>query len=389
MLKELDVTGTLMLACASASLAAHIGLKTVLGWTTKGDPDTLAHTLTAGVRDLESAKPGIAIANMAMLARREPVVAAAIGQGQCTTLEQIAPGPTREALGRFMQDFGDRAVREAELATPRWVEQPQQVLAMLATALQNRNHDPDHVMLGARLRAEQEMAVLESKLGPVQATAVRALVAHARRTMRLRERMRAWVTRTLGAIRRGALEAERRMRRRDPTLEPGAAFFCTMEELLRDLAAHDLQLGHLVRMRRAEHARDERRPDPPVTFVGRPPPIVLPPAGEAVLQGLPASAGVVEGRVRVLPPGREVLAGLEPGEILVARTTDVGLTPLFLLAAGVVTELGGPLSHAALVAREYGVPTVVNVTGATLVLRNGDRIRVDGDRGTVERLDAR
>ena len=70
-----------------------------------------------------------------------------------------------------------------------------------------------------------------------------------------------------------------------------------------------------------------------------------------------------------------------------SRTTDVGLSPLFLVAAAVVTELGGPLSHAAVVAREYGIPAVVNVPGATIAIRTGDRLRVDGDRGVVERLD--
>ena len=76
-----------------------------------------------------------------------------------------------------------------------------------------------------------------------------------------------------------------------------------------------------------------------------------------------------------------------PGEILVARTTDVGLTPIFLVAAGVVTELGGALSHAAIVAREYGVPAVVGVAGITSLLRTGERLRVDGNRGIVARLD--
>ena len=73
----------------------------------------------------------------------------------------------------------------------------------------------------------------------------------------------------------------------------------------------------------------------------------------------------------------------QPGEILVVHTTDVGWTPLFLVAAGVVTELGGPLSHAAVVAREFGVPSVVNVVGATRAIRTGDILRVDGDRGVV------
>jgi pyruvate,water dikinase len=67
----------------------------------------------------------------------------------------------------------------------------------------------------------------------------------------------------------------------------------------------------------------------------------------------------------------------------------VGLSPLFLVAAAVVTELGGPLSHASIVAREYGIPAVVNVAGATLAIRTGDRLRVDGDRGIVERIEDR
>jgi pyruvate,water dikinase len=80
---------------------------------------------------------------------------------------------------------------------------------------------------------------------------------------------------------------------------------------------------------------------------------------------------------------------LQPGEILVVHATDVGWTPLFMVAAGVVTELGGALSHAAIVARELGVPSVVNVASATLALHTGDLLRVDGDRGVVERLVAR
>jgi pyruvate,water dikinase len=116
---------------------------------------------------------------------------------------------------------------------------------------------------------------------------------------------------------------------------------------------------------------------------------MLPPASGDTLVGLPASGGVVEGRARVLQPGARDLDTVEPGEILVSRTTDVGLSPLFLVAAGVVTELGGPLSHAAVVAREYGVPAVVSVPGATLAIKTGDRLRIDGDRGIVERLDER
>jgi phosphohistidine swiveling domain-containing protein len=119
-----------------------------------------------------------------------------------------------------------------------------------------------------------------------------------------------------------------------------------------------------------------------------PPPLVLPPLmdGGATMSGLPASGGVAEGIARVLDASGSDSDQLVAGEILVARTTDVGLSPLFLVAAGIVTELGGPLSHAALIAREYGVPAVVNVQGVLGAIRTGDRVRVNGDQGTVERL---
>jgi pyruvate,water dikinase len=198
------------------------------------------------------------------------------------------------------------------------------------------------------------------------------------------------------------LDGDRRLLRRDPELDAdqralvergsplaaiGPAFFLTIDELVSALRTSRTDLAPLVRARRAEFARDQARPDPPATFVGAPPPVVLPPSGGDLLRGLPASPGVVEGRARVLHGSGEI-GLLEPGEILVVHTTDVGWTPLFLIAAGVVTELGGPLSHAAVVAREFGVPSVVNVRGATIAVRTGDRVRVDGDRGVVERLAA-
>jgi pyruvate,water dikinase len=320
-----------------------------------------------------------------MTARQEPDLAARLRGGEVRSVDELPAGEVRRGLGAFLDEFGDRAVREAELATPRWNEEPAPVFAMLAAALEDPHGDPAGALARARERADRALSELQVRLSPLELAAVRALVAHTRRTTALRERMRGWVTRALSAIRWAACEADRRLRAVDPSLEPGAAFFCTVPELCEALASERLDLGPVVALRRAEHARDEQRPDPPVTFMGRPPPVVLPPAGKHTLVGLAASAGVVEGPVRVMVNG-QLPHRLRPGEILVARTTDVGLTPLFLVAAGVVTELGGPLSHAALVAREYGVPAVVNVAGVVAALRQGELVRVDGNRGRVERL---
>jgi pyruvate,water dikinase len=396
----LERAGTVMLTCASSTLGSHLALKLMLERVSPLDGERLAQSLTSGIRDLESARPGIGIMHVAALARREPEARAALELESTTGLDAIPEGPTHRALQSFLELYGDRAVREAELSTPRWKEDARPVLRMLRAALRTDVGAVETTLARAKSQADSEMAKLVPKLNVFEQTVLRHLVARAQRSARLRERMRAWVTRVLGMLREAALDADRRLLRRDPELDAEwralvksgsplasvrSVFFLTIDEVADALRAPRVETAALVRARRAELARDQARADPPATFVGTPPPVVTPPWGGDVLRGLPASAGVVQGKARVLFREDEMDA-LQPGEILVVHTTDVGWTPLFLVAAGVVTELGGPLSHAAVVAREFGVPTVVNVVGATRAIRTGDLLRVDGDRGAVERL---
>jgi phosphohistidine swiveling domain-containing protein len=393
----LERTGTVMLTTASSTLGSHLALRTVLERVAPAHADGLAQSLTSGIRDLESARPGMGIMHVAALARREPDARAVIERETTAGFDAIPEGPTRRALQSFIELYGDRAIREAELSTPRWKEDPRPVLRMLRAALRTDAERAEGTLARAKAQADSEMAKLVPRLNVIEQTLIRHLVARAQRSARLRERMRAWVTRVLGMLREAALDADRRLLRRDPDLASDwralvasgsplagvrSVFFLTIDEVVASLRAARTDLAPLVRSRRAELARDRARPDPPATFVGVPPPVVMPPAGGNVMRGLAASPGVVEGRARVLVREDEMDA-LQPGEILVVHTTDVGWTPLFLVAAGVVTELGGPLSHAAIVAREFGVPSVVNVAGATRAIRTGDFLRVDGDRGLV------
>ncbi len=393
-------TGTVMLTSASSTLGAHLALRMLLRRVASTQADSLAQSLTSGIRDLESARPGIGIMHVAGLARVEPEARAAIERETTTGLDAIPEGATRRALQSFLELYGDRAVREAELSTPRWKEDARPVLRMLRAALRTDGDRAMGTIARAKAQADAEMARLVATLNIVEQTAVRHLVVRAQRAARLRERMRAWVTRVLGMLREAALDADRRLLRREPELDadwraiaasgsPQAAvrsvFFLTIDEVVGALRVPRTELAPVVRARRAELARDQARPDPPGTFAGTPPPVVLPPMHGDVLRGLAASPGVVEGRARVLVSEDE-MDSLQPGEILVVHSTDVGWTPLFLVAAGVVTELGGPLSHAAIVAREFSVPSVVNVPGATRAIRTGDIVRVDGDRGLVTTL---
>lgn len=167
-------------------------------------------------------------------------------------------------------------------------------------------------------------------------------------------------------------------------------FFFDRRELPVLLAAQDTsEMVAAAQARRAALPFQARLEFPDVS-VGRPVPFTpQPPEGveDGVIVGRPACSGVVEGTVRVATTVVEA-QDLQPGEVLVAPVTDVGWTPYFTLIAALVTDSGSSVSHGAVVAREYGLPCVVNTQGATRVLRTRHRVRVDGDRGTVTVLAA-
>jgi rifampicin phosphotransferase len=162
---------------------------------------------------------------------------------------------------------------------------------------------------------------------------------------------------------------------------PDDIFFLTLPDARRAVAGEDLR--SVVRARRQEFEREQRRRHIPRVLLsdGTDAEAALVVPGSDGLRGSPASPGVVSGVARVIhsPQG----AHLEPGEILVAPSTDPGWTPLFLTAGGLVMEMGGMMSHGAVVAREYGIPAVVGVARATDQITSGQRVTVDGSAGTV------
>jgi pyruvate,water dikinase len=158
-----------------------------------------------------------------------------------------------------------------------------------------------------------------------------------------------------------------------------------LEELAREASGHPLRDETLARREILAYQETLRFPE---VSVGRPQPehAIHAGADERVVVGKPVSRGCVTGRVRVVQTLEEA-ESLEPGEILVAPITDVGWTPYFAIISGLVTDVGSAVSHGAVVAREYGLPAVLNTRNATSILRTGERVRLDGDRGTIERLD--
>jgi pyruvate,water dikinase len=187
----------------------------------------------------------------------------------------------------------------------------------------------------------------------------------------------------LASARRELLTIGAGLERRELLDSADDVFFLDLREVGQSLAG--VPFTETVRSRRAEYARELRRRHVPRVLLsdGTEPEAVaeITPADDGSLHGTPASAGTVTAQATVvLDPHR---ARLEPGRILVCPSTDPGWTPLFLTAGGLVMEMGGANSHGAVVAREYGIPAVVGVLGATDAISTDDGVTVDGTSGTV------
>ena len=382
----LEETGSIMLTAYANLLTAVLVLLGILRVLRLEEPSNLYRDLLSGLDDVDSAEPGLALWRIAQGARQEPEVMERILRQPISKLsiEGLPEGVTRNALVRFVEEHGYRGIREAEIAAPRWGEDPTLVFAALRSDL---SADVD---LEQRRRARNATRHLaEQKLERAVPLPLRPVVARllesVRAFTRMREHLRGYVIEVLGLFRQVALDASRRIEAREPEAGSDAAFFLTIDELRHVLHDENERVAMRIQRRRVEYERNRSLPDPPTTFVGLPPESTISTHASTHLRGHAASRGVAEGRARILRDPSEA-GNFEPGEVLVVPAADTGWAPLFLAAAGVVTELGGPLSHAAIILREYSVPAVVNVSNATLAIQDGAILRVDGDAGTVEIL---
>jgi pyruvate,water dikinase len=300
-------------------------------------------------------------------------------------VEEIPDGPARRAIARFLEAYGDRGTPEAELGVPRWGEDPRPVLDMLAAGLRGEPVDPDASLSRARALADRQLALLEPSLSFFETRVVRDIVSRQRALLRLRERCRSRVAHGMAMMRIVALDVDRRIRRLDPSLESGSALMLTMSELSSAVSKYRADLAPIVRARRADLDVVRRTASPPPVFRGAPA-AAYRARTEPILSGLAASSGAADGKVVRLGTALEGIERFSPGDVLVLRSFDLGLAPLFVQAKAIVSELGTPFSSSAVVARDYGVPAVTGVPYAWTLLREGERVRVDGDAATVESL---
>jgi len=362
-------------------------------WVGEGG-EALRSALVADAGDNRTLQVNQALWDLAEAARRAPEVRRRLEAGLPDGAESLAglDGDFDRALRRFLVDYGHRSSASWEVFSTRWADDPELVLRMVAGTLRaGAAADPAvHADRRGRDRMQAERLVrqrmnrtLARRLFPWRTLAFGRLLDLTRRYMALRENQRFSYDRLLFRMKR-IFERVGALLERDGRLESGDAIvFLEMDEL-RDLVAGRLAPERAVRIavdRRAEFDADRARPHPDFLEEGN---RHLDPGADhaGALEGLGISPGIARGTVRVLSSPAEV-GRLQPGDILVARSTDPGWTPLFLTAGGLILELGSYLSHGAVVAREYRLPAVVNVEGACRILEDGMEVTVDGDRGRV------
>ncbi len=302
--------------------------------------------------------------------------------------ERALPPVAQRGLQAFLRRYGHRAVAEIDLGMPRWSDDPSHLLGVISNYLQLAESDLDPVAQFKSGEAKAESMISSLTTRVAQRSLIRARLAgwtlrRVRQLLGLRESPKFLLIVALSAMREPLKAVGRALADTKTIDQADDVFFLDLGEARRALAGEDMRA--LVAERREAYEQELKRRHIPRLLLsdGTEPEAVAAEAARAdgALAGSPASAGTVTARARVVldPVG----AHLEPGEILVAPSTDPGWTPLFLTAGGLVMEMGGSNSHGAVVAREYGIPAVVGVPEATQKIETGQLITVDGAAGLV------
>jgi phosphohistidine swiveling domain-containing protein len=287
-------------------------------------------------------------------------------------------------LDTFLLRHGFHGPDEGQMASRVWREDPGPLLALADRyAGLGQDSDPD----GTERRQREQRSAAERDLlqatGRLRAPGTRLVLCIAQAIIPQREIGKANYTQCLDGARLAARVLGSELAAAGRLDDPEDVFYLTVDELLGDAPAGGLQ--PLVKERRT--VRDEYLGyELPDRWTGPPVPVPVTPApaepASGVVKGVAVGGGAVKGRVRVVLDPAAV--DFEPGEILVCRTTDPGWVSLFHLAAGVAIDIGGQMSHGAIVARELGIPCVIGTGDGTRRLRTGDLVRLDGTNGEIE-----
>lgn len=378
---------------AGMNAAAWINEQMAAWLGEKNAADTLSQSMPNNV----TSEMGLALLDVADVIRPHAEVVTylhhARDQGFLEGLLPLPGGPeAHDALRAYLDRFGMRCAGEIDITRTRWREAPTTLVPLLLSHLKNSQPGAgSRKFEQGRLAASKKEHELLERLkqlpgGEQKATETKRMISRLRTFSGYREYPKYGIVSRYFLYKQALREEAARLVRAHVLRNPEDIDYLTLQELLEVVRTQQLE-DEIVVQRKIEHERYRKLT----------PPRVITSDGEVVagkykrdhlpadaLVGLAVSAGVVEGRARVISD----MAGaeLDSGDILVTTFTDPSWTPLFVSIKGLVTEVGGLMTHGAVIAREYGLAAVVGVPDATRLIRDGQRIRVNGTDGYVEIL---
>ena len=363
------------------------------------DAQRLLPNLMSGEEGIASTEPTRALLRMARDARADAAVASAI-RSEPPSIDRIRAASANFAarLDDYIERFGDRCIGELKLETISLREDPTFLVHMLRNYLDRPDLDADAIAereRELRATAEQEMGKHLTGRGRRR---LRSVLAHARKAVKYRENMRLARTRGFGIYRDLHRAIGQRLFEAGKLDAPRDIFYLTVQEIegLYDGTTVSADLRGLVAARKHEFAAYESLDMPhrfetigPVHVGNRFVPPAPKPADRSarLLRGTGCYPGVVEAPARVILSPKDDLS--VNGRVLVTLRTDPGWAPLFPTASGILVERGSTLSHSAILARELGIPAIVGVPDLLKIVQDGERLRLDGGAGTIERLDSK
>lgn len=341
-----------------------------------GAPPDLPLRLLTGLDGVESSQPSIELQRLAGAIDAESPLGKALTSGlswdELRTSSLDGAAAVRDELAGFLVRFGHRGINEYEPTFAAWEQAPDQVVHLLAhllTATEETGHS-------ARVQTE---ARAELRALGARGRAAAPLAANAQRSVVRGETTKATAIRVSHQMRRLIWELRRRWGSRG-IIDPDDIALLALPEVRRLAHTHDAPASLLDERRR--QLAEAATVDVPEVLVGSVKVVAVSTEALAAdtISGIPGASGLATGRARVMTDPAE---DFDDGDVLVASVTDTAWTPLFLAAAAVVTDIGGVLSHATVVARDLGIPAVVNTKVGTRTIRTGDVVEVDGSAGTV------
>lgn len=356
--------------------------------------DAELHKLNISLPGNITSEMGLQLGDLADVLRELPEVQeylqTASEQNFYAGLAQIPGGNSfKQAFERFIATYGMRCPGEIDLTHPRWRENPTQLLSALFSHMRSvkPGEHRQRFAEGEREANEAARRILDQVKGNYfKAKLAKRLIAVFRYMGGLREHHKYFLITVMDECKRAILAEADKLVQQGVLAQAEDVYFLTLEELIQILQGDFRDNAADLVIKRKEQYQWHQNLKPPRVMTSEGEIVIVPPsrdnAPEGTLIGSPVSAGIAEGIARVILKPEN--AFLSPGEILVAPQTDPGWTPLFQSAQAIVTEIGGLMTHGAVVAREYGIPAVVGVDDATTLIQDGEKIRVDGDQGFVE-----